>query len=79
MAFSKVVNSKSSSKDANMFAPCFCSAENFINVLSADIVFSMSVFLCLLGLLICPAITGIIILFIIIMKIISEKQTARQN
>ncbi len=76
MTFSKVTNSKSSSKDAMKFAPCFCSAENYIKI-CADVVFSMSVFLCLLALIICPAIISIIILSIIIIKNLRKKQIAR--
>ena len=75
-------HSKTSSKDANSFAPCFRNAENSENsVISADIVFSMSVFLiisliCVLSVL---GITGIIILSLIINTgFIMKKQAVGQ-
>lgn len=81
MTFSKVMNSKSSSKDASMVAPCFSNVSKVMNIFKTDIVFAVSVFLCLLALIICPAITSIIILSIIGIIIINgcnfEKQTAR--
>ncbi len=78
MAFSRVINSKVSSKDAKMFAPCFSNASENMNMLNTDIVFAVSVFLCLIGLIICPAIISLIILSIIIIGMCScEKQNAR--
>ncbi len=72
MKFFNDSHSKSSSKDAMTVAPCFRNAGNSDNsVVFADIVFSMSVFLCLLA-AICAinilGIIGIIILSLIICK-----------
>ncbi len=77
MNFLKAFNSRNSSKDAMKFAPCFCSAENEIIADFTDVVFSMSVFLCLIGIIICPVIISLIILSIIIIKQTYKKQIAR--
>lgn len=41
-------NSNSSSKDAMTFAPCFCSASDFANVISlVDIALAVSILFCI--------------------------------
>ncbi len=76
--------SNNSSKDAMTFAPCFRSAKNSDSVYVTDIVFAVSVFLCLIISIICVlsilsiGIIGLIILSIIIicMNFMRKKQTA---
>ena len=63
-------NVKSSSKDAMNFAPCFCSASNYVNfIISVDIALAMSILFCIYALSLINIISIIITLPIIILAL----------